>query len=308
VYSSILVLIVVLAVLDQASPALMPNAGASKRADLWSSDAAFVAALQERLPHDAMVFQLPVVDFPEHGSVRRMSAHDLIKEGYLHSSTLRWSAGGVRGRDGEWQFPAADLPMRDLVRGVTAMGFSALMIDRFGFRDHGNRQVRELTSLLGEPISEQRQRLVAWDLRPAHSPLLRGMTADERDALVRKMLDAPRLYMSTDVDPLTNRGEKDDICGTGSLTLVNPGSHHVQSELHISFRQRESATTRGHVTVGPRTTEISVNKGVNVIPVDIAPGDTDIRIAVGTPDVRCKSVPGAALPSIAVKLVPAGSS
>jgi hypothetical protein len=304
VYSSILVVVVVLAVLDQASPALMPNAGASERADLWNSDAAFVASLQRRLPHDAMVFQLPVVDFPEHGSVRRMSAHDLIKEGYLHSTTLRWSAGGVRGRTGEWQFPAAELPMRDLVRGVTAMGFSGLMIDRWGFPDHGNAQVRVLNSLLGDPIAEQRGRLVAWDLQPAHSPLLRGMSTDQRDALVHEMLDAPRLYMSTDVDPLTNRGEKDDICGRGSLTLVNPGSHRARSELQVRFRQRESATAHGHVTIGAHTTLISVNRGVNVIPIDVRPGVTDIRISVGTPDVRCKSVPGAALPSIEVKLFP----
>ena len=78
-------IVVVLGVLDQASPLLMPSAGASARAERWRADDAFVASLERQLPHGAMVFQLPVVDFPEHGSVGRMSAHDLIKEGYLHS-------------------------------------------------------------------------------------------------------------------------------------------------------------------------------------------------------------------------------
>ena len=82
-----------------------------------------------------------------------MSAHDLIKEGYLHSKTLRWSAGGVRGRDGEWQWPASALPMRDLVRGVAAMGFSALMLDRNGFRTIAIRQLRDFDALLGPPIA-----------------------------------------------------------------------------------------------------------------------------------------------------------
>ena len=98
--------------LDQALPGADAEP-AGPASSLWRSDGAFVAALERRLPKDAMVFQLPVVDFPEHSAIERLSAHDLIKEGYLHSKTLRWSAGGVRGRDGEWQWPASLLPTRD---------------------------------------------------------------------------------------------------------------------------------------------------------------------------------------------------
>src|SRR4029078_10297763 len=60
VYSAFLVLVVVLGVLDQASPALMPNAPASSRINAWRADDAFVASLQRQLPRGAMVFQLPV--------------------------------------------------------------------------------------------------------------------------------------------------------------------------------------------------------------------------------------------------------
>ena len=73
----------------------MPNPQA--RESLWRSDGAFVAAIERQLPKNAMVFQLPVVDFPEHSAIERLSADDLIKEGYLHSKTLRWSAGGDPG-------------------------------------------------------------------------------------------------------------------------------------------------------------------------------------------------------------------
>jgi phosphoglycerol transferase len=294
----------VLGVLDQASPLLMPNAGASARANSWRADDAFVASMQRQLPHGAMVFQLPVVDFPEHGSVERMSAHDLIKESYLHSQTLRWSTGGVRGRDGEWQWPASALPMRDLLRGVTAMGFSALMLDRYGFRDNGAKQLREIRALLGDPIATRGGRLAAWDLRPAQSSLLRGMSAAGRRALAQQMLDAPRLYMSTDVDPLTNRGETHEICAAGSITLVNPGAHHVRSVLHIKFRQRESAASHGSVAIGARSVPITAYTHVNVIPLDVSPGVTEIKVSVVTPGVRCRSVPDSSLAQISVELLP----
>ena len=303
-YSAFLVVVVVLGVLDQASPALMPNAAASARVSGWRADDAFVASLQRQLPHGAMVFQLPVVDFPEHGSVERMSAHDLIKEGYLHSETLRWSAGGVRGRDGEWQWPAAALPMRDLLRGVTAMGFSALMIDRYGFRNNGARQMREIRTVLGDPIATRGGRLAAWDLRLPHSPLLNGMSAGARRELAQQMLDAPRLYMATDADPLADRGNKHDICAKGSITLVNPGARRARSELDITFRQRESAASRGYVEIGARSVPITAYTHVNVIPVDVAPGVTDVKVSVTTPGVRCRSVPDSSLPQISVKLLP----
>lgn len=299
---SVLAIVVVGGVLDQASPALMPNPGA--RARLWRANEAFVASLERQLPPNAMVFQLPVADFPEHSAIERMSAHDLIKEGYLHSKSLRWSAGGMRGREGEWQWPAASLPMRELVRGVAAMGFSALTLDRYGFDDDGAVQLRELRELLGAPITESRDRLVAWDLRPAVASLLGDLSAGDRRALARQMLESPRLYLSSDADPLTNRGERRVICADGSLTLVNPGARIVRQQLEITLIQRRSAARRGHVTINTRTVPISAGRRGNVMPVDLPPGTTKIKISVDTPGVRCQSVPVVALPAVAASLRP----
>jgi len=35
-----------------------------------------------------------------------------------------------------------------------------------------------------------------------------------------QMLDAPRLYMATDADPLADRGNKHDICANGSIMIA----------------------------------------------------------------------------------------
>ncbi len=304
IYASFLVIVAVLGVLDQASPALMPTAGASSRERAWRADDAFVASLERQLPRDAMVFELPVVDFPEHGAIERLSAHDLIKEGYLHSKTLRWSAGGVRGRDGEWQWPAMELPLTELVRGVTAMGFSALLVDRYGFGDNGREEVRELRGLLGDPIVTRGDRLVAWDLRRARPSLLRGMHEAARRALARQMLDAPQLYVSSDADPLTDRGGEHDVCADATIQIVNPGDQAVREHLEIKFDQQESAAREGRVLIEGRTVPITAGGRPNVIGLDVQPGVTTIKVTVDTPRVRCRSVPDLALPSISVELRP----
>jgi len=275
---------------------LMPNPAVRQR--LWRSDGAFVMSVQRRLPKNAMVFELPVVDFPDHSVIQRLSAYDLIKEGYLHSTTLRWSAGGVRGRDGEWQFPASQLPTRDLVRGVVAIGFSALTLNRDGYPDNGSSEVAQLDALLGAPIVTSDHRLIAWDLRGVAPSLLHGMSGRARRALAQQMLDAPRVYLSSDIDPLRNRGESLDICARGQAILVNPGHQSVRETLELTFRQRQLAATLGQVTVNGRPASASTDRHGTGVTIDLRPGTTDVGIAVKTGGVRCQSTPMNGLPTI----------
>ncbi len=301
-WTSVLAVVLVLGVLDQASPVLMPKP--ENRARQWHADDRFVASLERKLPKNAMVFQLPVVDFPEHGDILRMSAHDEIKEGYLHSKTLRWSTAGVRGRDGEWQWPASQLPMRELVRGVTAMGFSALVLDLYGYPGNGRAQLNDLIGLLGPPIAKRGDRLVAWDLRRATPSVLGTMTAPGRRTLTQQLLDAPRLYLDTDTDPIANRGDRHTICAAGSLSLVNPGRRPVSQNLEINLAQRRSGAHAGQLTINSRQVPISTHRHPNVIHVVLAPGTTKAEITVVTPGVRCASATVDSLPSVSANLTP----
>jgi hypothetical protein len=302
-WPAIVGVIVVLGLLDQSSSPLMPGAAATTRARLWHADGAFVAALQRRLPRDAMVFQLPVVDFPQHAFAGSMNAYDLIKEGYLHSTTLRWSTGGVRGRDGEWQFPAAQLPTRDLVRGVMAMGFSALMIDRNGLPDTGRPMEQQLDALVGPPFVDQGH-LVAWDLHtPAAQQLLAGIDERGRHALVQQLLDAPRLYLTTDATPVRDRGDRHAICSTGTLTLVNPGRERVRRVIDLVYAHRGSRAHSGHVTVAGRAVPFT-NHNPNRIAVTLTPGQTDFVISLDHFRDRCGATPDSALPTVSAQLEP----
>jgi len=293
-------LIIVLGALDQASPALLPKP--QDRAALWRRDGAFVSTIERRLPKNAMVFQLPVADFPEHGAVEELSAHDLIKEGYLHSKTLRWSAGGIRGRSGEWQWPAFDLSTRMLVRGLAAIGFSAITVDRNGFADHGDHRVALLTTLLGPPIADDGMHLLAWDLRPAASTLLAGLGDQQRHRVALHMLDAPRIYLSTDVDPIRNRGKSQPICATGTALIVNPSHHRTDVRLRVTLTPKGVVKPVAHVTLQGRTFATPVAPPPREFHVSVAPGTTSVGIRIETPEVRCGSVQLDELTTVSVSL------
>jgi hypothetical protein len=157
--------------------------------------------------------------------------------------------------------------------------------------------------LLGDPIAKRDDRLAAWDLRRARPSLLPGMNADARRALARQMLDAPQLYVSSDADPLTDRGGKHDVCASATITIVNPGPR-VRQDLDIVFRQRESAATDARVEIGHRTVKLTTAEHAHGIRLHVKPGVTTIKVSVDTPGVRCRSVPDVALPSISVTLHP----
>jgi hypothetical protein len=301
-WAAVLVVVVLVGVLDQAAPAQMPNPRA--REMIWRSDQNFVSAIERRLPEHAMVFQLPVVDFPSDASTGLMSSYDSIKSGYLHSKTLRWSAGGIRGREGEWQFPAARLPMRELVRGLAAMGFSALTLDHYGYLNNGaNDPTPSLDKILGPPFVQARGRLFAWDLRPV-ARTLRGLSPTQRHALAQQMLDAPRLYLISDVDPTRNRGADKSICADATLTLVNPGTRPSAQVLLVTLKRDQSRTTSGAVTIDDRTLFIPADGNSHGFRVTVPPGTSTIPITAVTPDARCASTPTDALPEVGAALRP----
>jgi phosphoglycerol transferase len=129
----------------------VPNYSAAR--DEYTNDAAFVRVIDDELPSQAQVFQLPYVPFPETDPPNKMIAYDFLRP-YLHDNDLRWSSGAVRGRpEAEWQANLADKPTEDLVDTVITKGFDGVYIDRKGYPDHAAELEGELGDLLKvEPV------------------------------------------------------------------------------------------------------------------------------------------------------------
>ncbi|MFL5339597.1 MAG: hypothetical protein ACJ8F7_05455 [Gemmataceae bacterium] len=153
---ALLTMLVAFGVWDGATRRLTPLPAVAQQ---WDADAAFVRQVEERLPPNALVFQLPVSTFPETPAVHDLS-HYRSLVGYLHSERLRWSAGAMRGRPpAAWQAEAGgELQEADTLEvGLAELkraGFHALWIDWSGYDPDERAQLRDrLTRRLGEPIA-----------------------------------------------------------------------------------------------------------------------------------------------------------
>ena len=130
-----------------------------------TADREFTAKMEEALPAGAMVFQLPVMDFPE-SPAQGVPPYDHFRP-YIFSNHLRFSFGTHKGRERErWQpavqgkfFEGASLDQQaGIIRVKEAnakvavdelkrLGFSAIYVNRNGFPDRGKGLEEALLAL-----------------------------------------------------------------------------------------------------------------------------------------------------------------
>ncbi len=129
--------------------------------------------LEAILPPGAMVFQLPVMGFPEVVAPHRLADYDLFRP-FLVTETLRFSYGAAKMHaPSRWQRDLENVPTATLVRRLEAYGFAALYLNRKGFEDRAQRLLDELAQLGYERRLEgPRGFQVVVFLHPAAEPRL----------------------------------------------------------------------------------------------------------------------------------------
>ena len=110
------------------------------------SDREIVEKMEAALPPGAMVFQIPIMEFPE-SPVAGLSPYDHLRP-YLFSKHLRYSFGSMKGReDTQWQRDLTSLSLADAVAKLRGMGFRAILINRNGFPDKAKGFLQSLSTL-----------------------------------------------------------------------------------------------------------------------------------------------------------------
>ena len=133
---------------DQASSRGIPPYATN--AARWAADQAFFNDLQTKLPHGAMVFQAPYVAFPEAG-LGNLDSNQL--EPYLHTTTLKFSGGGFKGRPQiDWQQSVSDESAPQMARDLAVIGFSGILVDIQVTNDGGLSLDTDLTPVTGAPL------------------------------------------------------------------------------------------------------------------------------------------------------------
>lgn len=267
-----------LAFFDQVPRALVPDPSVNELA--VASDRRFVQAVEAALPTGAMVFQLPRAAYPEDPVQHRMAADNQLRP-YLLSEDLRWSFGGMRGRESDWQVASAAQPVPEFLDSIAAVGFDGVLVDRFGYGDGGTAIERELGAALGPPlVVSDDARLAFYDLRAFRAALparLGGTGAVE--ARARRELLRPTMWWETGFffEERTPDGLTRPASASARSRVVNcaeqPWRGTVRFRLVSESRQPGTVTVAlpgapaRTVAVGPEPVEVAVE-------VVIPPGRT----------------------------------
>jgi phosphoglycerol transferase len=161
------------------------------------ADRTFTRELEQALPAGAMVFQLPVGRFPEEPAAGQAFGYDELSFQILGTGKLRYSFGGLRGRQDQWQERWAGAGPGETMVTAAAVGFSAVVIDRFALDEQSEATEAELVRLLGPAVSDTswRHRYAWYDLRPLRQRLEQAQPG-QVDALGRVVANPPFLRWS----------------------------------------------------------------------------------------------------------------
>ena len=152
--------LVLFAIFDMSPRNTIPNS--TKRE--WLTDSNLIRRVENYFGADSAVFQLPVMQFPENGPTFMLGDYEHLK-GYLHSESLRWSYGGVKGRESDWQLRLPAIPTSDSLECLSALNFEILWVNLKGYE---NPEVitNELDNQqLPKVISGKRGTILIYDLR-----------------------------------------------------------------------------------------------------------------------------------------------
>ena len=160
------------AVYDQI-PKVPDNESLAASKAVIDSDRGLVEKLSSAVPQGAMIFQLPVVDFPESPPLVEMADYSHLRP-YFFSQGLRYSYGNDKGRaDDGWQHEVAGLAPAEMVERLEASGFSAIWINRQGYADNGKALIDGLRDAgRTDTIESQQGDLVCVLLNPSAHPAI----------------------------------------------------------------------------------------------------------------------------------------
>lgn len=232
-----------------------------------ASDARLVSKMESRLPSRAMVFQLPVCDYPEVPSVLGMMDYEHFRP-YLHSRALRFSYGSQKGRTRErWQAEALQFGLPRFVQTLESYGFSAVLINKKAYGDRAASLVSGLQSAGRSEVLAESNDLVGILLQPVAQPRL----PPEFDQKWRKL-------EGTEAESW-RWGQ-----GDAKLILYNPGRHPKTVRLAFSLDSIEPLRLDIYVR-RVRLYGTYINRARPMDPVEIAvslrPGRNELTFQPG---------------------------
>jgi hypothetical protein len=267
-WPAVVLAVVVFGAYEQTSDYFIPNYAADRAQ--YRSDGSLVATIQQRLSPGAAVFELPYVPFPEGYEGGDVStsfelSYELAR-GYIHSHSLRWSYGAMKGRAADWSAELAGQPLSSVMPAVAASGFQGLWVEPDGYGPNAPQVGSTLTALLGQPITSPAGDLWFFDLRPYAARL----RAAHGGAQVRALRQATLWPLRV-------------ACSSTGLVLHNPLPHTRGATLRVRFTPTSGLATPVRMALAQSTlAAVTVGAGGSTLSahLKLAPGSTRLRISL----------------------------
>lgn len=115
--------------------------------------------IEDSVGANAMIYQLPYIGFPEYGVYLNIQDYTHLL-GYLLTDNLRWSYGGVKGRENLAEnLYFGEGKNKVFVNYIRNSGFDGVLIDTYGYNDQGNEIIDFYSNSLElEPIVSENSR------------------------------------------------------------------------------------------------------------------------------------------------------
>ena len=264
---------IVFAVADQI-PRRVTKKDIEKTRTQMEADRNFVQQMEEKLPRGAMVFQLPIVQFPEGAPRNRMWVYESLRP-YLFSRELRFSHGTCKGREEDsWQLDLETIPAPELVQTLERYGFGAICLNQRAYTDNGAQLLEAFRRAgRGRVIQNTTSAHACIFLEPAAGPVLPELLSDFRKGWYG---------MDTNKDGASFAWSK----GNAAITIDNLCGETLVR--YLSFDVMTLRARKLEVKVGGQSlwrTELRPGGMGNArnLRLDLPPGKTIVDLATDTP-------------------------
>jgi phosphoglycerol transferase len=280
---------------DQAPPGLFGlDALREKVQKQYPIDAAFVRAVEARLPEGAMVFQLPYCAFPEGSPMPgKLKPYDHFRV-YLLSDSLRWSFGAMKGRAADlWQATVCAMRLKDMVPTLCHSGFSGIYIAKDGYPDGGQKLEADLCALLGTPpLQSDDGKMLFFDLTAYGKALSAGLSGADRErkrqlALHPVMLRWGKEFSMEETSPSSHW--RWCCAPRGDLTVINESSEPREVVVHLCLEVGVASPAAVNVDSPLGHQELQADGSpheAQMLRFTVPPGGIGIRFSYAGPVLR----------------------
>jgi phosphoglycerol transferase len=171
--------ILLIGIYDQTVPA-DPSTIANTK-NRFEADRSFIQEIERNIESNSPIYQLPYMPFPESPPINSLGDYELGL-GFVHSKTLRWSYGGMKGRPGDLFYrELGKKPISEQLPFIKKLGFKGIYVDRRGFSDNAKALENDFYTLLPGAMKREKSDKTAFfiALTDTESPDFSNLTPSE---------------------------------------------------------------------------------------------------------------------------------